>query len=59
MDLRLPAQRTPKAELVTISKRKEGEFVMMVTAGGKVHEFEIPPRLVAYLIKEGLALIVE
>lgn len=44
-----------KVELLTYGQTPDGRWIMILTAGGKTHEFEMPDRMIARLLKEWLA----
>lgn len=54
----VPHQGAAKVGLVTLGKRPDGSWLMVMTADGKTREYELSARMVARLIKDGVAGIV-
>jgi hypothetical protein len=46
------ARKPDKVDLVTIHRTKEGATIMSVVFGGKIHEYEMTKRRVAFLLAQ-------
>jgi hypothetical protein len=46
------ARKPAKVELVTIHRNKDGAAIMSVVCGGKIHEYEMTKRRVAFLLAQ-------
>lgn len=54
----VPYQGAAKVGLVTLGKRPDGSWLMVMTADGKTREYELSDRMVVRIVKDAVAGIV-
>ena len=56
--VRVPDTGAAKVGLITLGKRPDGSWLMVMTADGKTREYELSDRMVVRIVKDAVAGIV-